>query len=84
MQLAAHICGKRCMEILDGDDTFVSTLFDRGFRRVQINATARNSAGMIQGNMPEYVQSLASVISKHPELGERLLIAQRSQRWASF
>jgi len=76
MTLAAHLCGKRCMEILDGDDTFVSTLFDRGFRRVQVNATARNAVDISQGNTLEYVQSLWSVISKHPELE---FIIQRNQ-----
>jgi hypothetical protein len=70
MGLAAHLCGQRCQEILDAepDDTFVSTLFDRGFRRVQINATAQNRVSLSREGMDVHVRSLASVMLKHPEL----------------
>jgi len=68
MYLAAHLCGKRCMELLHGDDAFLSNLFSRGFRRVQVNATAQNDVDMSQERIADYVQSLGSVISKHPEL----------------
>ena len=42
MTLAAHLCGARVNEVLDGNDDFVAILYDLGFRRIQINATAVN------------------------------------------
>ena len=43
MRLAAHLCGSRCQEVLDGDWEFVAMLRGLGFGRVQINATKANN-----------------------------------------
>ena len=40
MRLAAHLCARRCQEVLEGDSSFITELKDMGFARVQINATA--------------------------------------------
>lgn len=66
MTLAAHLCGKRVNEVLDGDDAFLSTLFGMGFRRVQINATAVN--GVDTSNMRESVPNLVKLMAKHDNL----------------
>ena len=66
MTLAAHLCGVRVNEVLDGNDDFVATLYDLGFRRVQINATAVN--GVDTSNLAGSVLQLATIIRKHPNL----------------
>ena len=35
MRLAAHLCQKRCQEVLEGDATFVKELSTMGFARVR-------------------------------------------------
>lgn len=45
LKLAAHLCGSRCREVLEGNaagDTFLRRLLAVGFQRFQINATAVN------------------------------------------
>ena len=66
MKLAAHLCGKRVNEVLDGDDSFVGTLYGLGFRRVQVNATAVN--GVHVSRLSESVESFLSVVMKHRNL----------------
>ena len=66
MKLAAHFCGARVNEVLQGDDAFISSLSDLGFQRVQINATAVN--GVDTSRLAESVDSFLSVVTKHPEL----------------
>lgn len=66
MTLAAHLCGSRVNEVLDGDDQFIGTLFEHGFRRVQINATAVN--GVDTSDLKGSVSRLLTVVSKHPNL----------------
>lgn len=66
MTFAAHLCGARVNEVLDGNDDFVATLYDLGFRRVQINATAVN--GVDTSNLAGSVIQLATVIQKHSNL----------------
>lgn len=66
MRLAAHLCGSRVKEVLDGDDAFVSSLEQLGFNRVQINATAQN--GVDTSNLSESVSTFAAVMARHPEL----------------
>jgi hypothetical protein len=63
MTLAAHLCGKRVNEILDGDDSFVSTLYPMGFHRIQINATAVN--GVDTSVLKESVPNLLQIITKY-------------------
>lgn len=66
MTLAAHLCGKRVNECLDGDDTFLATLYPMGFRRVQINATAVN--GVDTSYLAEAVPTVAKLMAKHENL----------------
>mmetsp|Transcript_1955 Transcript_1955/g.2522 ORF Transcript_1955/g.2522 Transcript_1955/m.2522 type:complete len:198 (+) Transcript_1955:397-990(+) len=66
MQLAAHLCGTRVNEVLDGEDTFVSTLSQLGFKRVQINATAVN--GVDTSKNATSAQAVAKLISRHKDL----------------
>jgi len=42
MRLAAHLCGRRVNDLLLGEEEFVSELATKGFKRVQVNATAVN------------------------------------------
>lgn len=66
MKLAAHLCGGRVMEVLRGNDAFVSTLPALGFKRVQINATAVN--GVDTSSLVAAVPAVAALMARHPEL----------------
>jgi len=66
MKLAAHLCSSRVNELLVGDDAFLSTLPSKGFRRVQINATAVN--GVDTSDLAGSVPIFAEVITKHTDL----------------
>ena len=66
MQLAAHLCGIRVNEVLDGKDAFLSTLPALGFQRVQINATAVN--GVDTSRLKESVPSFVGIVQKYPKL----------------
>ena len=66
MKLAAHLCGSRVNEVLDGNDTFLSTLNGLGFQRVQINATAVN--GVDTSRLAECVDTFLTTVANHPEL----------------
>ena len=63
MQLAAHLCGTRVNEVLNGNDDFLSTLPSLGFRRVQINATAIN--GVDTSKLKESVPTLIALMKKY-------------------
>lgn len=65
MTLAAHFCGTLVNDVLDGDDTFISTIYALGFRRIQINATAVN--GVDTSNLAGSVPNLYEIIMKHDE-----------------
>lgn len=70
MALAAHFCGSRVNEILQGDDSFVATLVGT-FQRIQINATAVNGVDMSYLSGAKIVTTLRAVaclIQKHPEM----------------
>jgi len=66
MTLAAHLCGKRVNEVLDGDDSFLSSLYALGFHRVQINATAVN--GVDTSDLEGAVPKLLSLVERHDNL----------------
>lgn len=66
MKLAAHLCGTRVNEVLQGDDQFVKTCAEWGFHRVQVNATAVNGADT--SRLAESVPTFLTVIQCHPEL----------------
>lgn len=44
MRLAGHLCATHVDELLRGGTSFVRKLYDAGFRRLQVNATAANGA----------------------------------------
>jgi hypothetical protein len=58
MNLAGHLCGSRCQEILQGDFRFVSSLENLGFKRIQINATAANNVLIKLTDIDEYVNNI--------------------------
>jgi len=66
MRLAAHLCGSRVNEVLEGKDDFLFQLDKWGFQRVQINATAVN--GVDTSHLAESVPPLISIIRKFPQL----------------
>ncbi len=66
MEMAAHLCGERVNEVLDGNDSFVSSLHQMGFRRVQINATKVN--GVDTSNLANSVPKLSKLMTKHDNL----------------
>jgi len=66
MTMAAHLCGSRVQEILNGKDEFVSTLYDKGFRRVQINATVVN--GVDTSNLCNCAATVQKIITKHQNI----------------
>lgn len=68
LKLAGHLCGNRCQEVLDGDSTFVQHLYARGFRRVQINATAANSVEVDQAKIAEYVRNIVASMHDSPKM----------------
>jgi hypothetical protein len=70
MKLAAHLCERRVDEVLMGDDSFVSELYEWGFGRVQINATAVNGVdtSVFDKNPKGVVENFLAVVHKYPEL----------------
>ncbi|GAX22035.1 hypothetical protein FisN_6Hh282 [Fistulifera solaris] len=66
MKLAAHLCGSRVNDVLQGDTAFIEQLQKWGFKRVQINATAVN--GVDTSRLAEAVPVLCDIISKYPAL----------------
>jgi len=66
MKLAAHLCGARVNEVLEGNDSFLIQISNWGFKRVQINATAVN--GVDTSKLGESVVSFLSAVNSHPEL----------------
>jgi len=66
MRLAAHLCGDRVNEVLDGNDAFLKTLGSLGFKRVQINATSVN--GVDTSRLGAQVPGFSKVVTCHPEL----------------
>lgn len=68
IRLAAHLCGHRVDDLLNGDMNFVSTLFTRyGFKRFQINATKVN--GVDTSKLSQQALVLQEIIqaNKHIE-----------------
>ena len=63
--LAAHLCGSRVVDVLNGDASFVKKLRDEvGFKRFQVNATAAN--GVDTSRLPDFVSGLrASMNAVH-------------------
>lgn len=75
MTLAAHLCGMRVNQLLDGDDAFIATLHSKGFRRIQINATAVN--GVDTSNLASSLPHLTQIITNYQDQFE--FIIQKNQ-----
>jgi hypothetical protein len=74
IKLAAHLCGSRADEVLNGNDLFIQQLKEWGFGRVQINATAVNGVDTV--NLEFQVSLLRSVILRNPSVE---FIVQKSE-----
>jgi hypothetical protein len=68
LRLAAHLCGSRCQEILDGDIIFVRELRRLGFRRVQINATKANNVTVDLERLAALSQNIRASIIAEPTI----------------
>lgn len=70
MKLAAHLCERRVDEVLRGDDSFVKNLYEWGFGRVQINATAVNGVdtSVLETNPSGVIANFLALVAKHPHL----------------
>jgi hypothetical protein len=70
MKLAAHLCERRVDEVLRGDDSFVSELYEWGFGRVQINATAVNGVdtSVFDKHPTAAIKNFLAIVHHHPEL----------------
>jgi hypothetical protein len=67
MKLAAHLCGTRVNDLLDGKNMdFLHYIRTVGVQRVQINATAVN--GVDTSRLSESVPILWNIIQQHPQL----------------
>mmetsp|Transcript_51837 Transcript_51837/g.102364 ORF Transcript_51837/g.102364 Transcript_51837/m.102364 type:complete len:271 (+) Transcript_51837:50-862(+) len=68
IRLAGHLCGNRCQDVLDGQTAFVQQLFEWGYRRVQINATAANSVVVDPTQTKMYVNNIISCMQSVPKM----------------
>ena len=67
MKLAAHLCGSRVNDVLDGRaEPFLHELMMIGFQRVQINATAVN--GVDTSRLAEAVPTVYATMQQFPHL----------------
>mmetsp|Transcript_5345 Transcript_5345/g.8267 ORF Transcript_5345/g.8267 Transcript_5345/m.8267 type:complete len:200 (+) Transcript_5345:246-845(+) len=64
--LAAHLCGSRCDEVLNGETAFVKKLAGMGFQRFQVNATAVN--GVDTSDLSSKVGTLVAAIKGVPNV----------------
>ena len=70
MHLAGHLCGSRCLSVMNGDFSFVKALSQMGFGRVQINATKMNNVILQQGvgQNEKYASQLRKCIESVPSM----------------
>jgi hypothetical protein len=68
MNLAAHFCGSRCEEILNGDYKFARQAYEYGFRRIQINATKTNNVNVDMNKLEEISKNIRSCIIGCPDI----------------
>lgn len=66
MQLAAHLCGSRVNEVLDGEFEFMRSLVNKGFKRVQVNATKIN--GVDTTRLVDSVQTFQAAFAVIPDV----------------
>lgn len=62
IRFAAHLCGSRCQEVLNGNSKYVQFLSSIGFQRVQVNATVIN--GVDRSNKDEWVSNLVKCMGE--------------------
>jgi len=68
IHLAAHFCGRRCEEILEGDYSFTQKVYEFGFRRIQINATLANKVHVDKNNIPLVIDNIRKCILAFPKI----------------
>lgn len=68
LRLAAHLCGSRCQEVLDGDYLFIAEIQKFGFKRVQINATKANNVHFNLKDIELIISNIRNCMKKHPIL----------------
>eukprot|EP01041_Mallomonas_annulata_P001522 gene1522-2929_t len=85
MNFAAHLCHSRCTELIEGDNSFVTELKNKGFARVQINATSANGVAIDLSRISEYNNNLRSVMKSLPDIEWILqLNAETTPLWADL
>ena len=72
-RLAAHLCGEYVNDLLSADramkiDNFLTQLYEWGFRRVQVNATAVNGVFTECLSEKSTLQSFLRAVNAHPKL----------------
>ena len=68
LKLAAHLCGSRCQEILDGNSDFVEELSKMGFRRVQVNATKANNVTIDPDRIASIITNVRKSMTSVPSV----------------
>ena len=76
IKLAAHLCGTRVNDVLNNNgDEFINQLIEWNFRRIQINATARN--GVDTSNLAVAIPNIVRIVNKYD--GSIEFIIQRNE-----
>ena len=68
IQLAAHLCGRSCEELLEGNYTLLHKIDALGFARVQVNATKANNVNYDTSNIAKVVDNICNGISQFPQI----------------
>lgn len=68
VHLAAHLCGDRCVELLNGNFDLVRRLQEWGFKRIQINPTRANDVILELSQMGSYVENLRLAFSQFTDI----------------
>lgn len=66
--LAGHLCGDYCQQILTKNFEFIDYLHKNGFQRIQINATRANDVFVDLSKVQEYVNNILEGIKLFPSL----------------
>ena len=68
IHLAGHLCGRTCEEILEGNTDFPQLIYDYGFRRIQVNATAANNVNVDMNKKEQIIDNLRKCILKYKSI----------------
>eukprot|EP01062_Namystynia_karyoxenos_P025420 TRINITY_DN1_c0_g2_i1.p1 TRINITY_DN1_c0_g2~~TRINITY_DN1_c0_g2_i1.p1 ORF type:complete len:1043 (+),score=314.55 TRINITY_DN1_c0_g2_i1:117-3131(+) len=84
LRLAAHLCGRRCQQLLEGDTSWVlSRLMPLGIRRIQLNATKIN--GVDLGCVDRPADRLKAAVISLPEVSWILQANKETEQlWGPF